>query len=263
MIQPLRSSGSFLLAAVAATFPLFSSPASGQGAATEAPAPEAHPFAVVELFTSQGCSSSPPGDSVLSRLAEQARDNDSAVYTLSFHVTYWDYLGWADPYAAPFADAYQEDYRRAFQNRARYTAQTVVNGSFETVGSRGASIATAVNEALARPAAVGVSTSATRQRGRLAISWKLSAPAPGQHLVLAVTETATGNHVPRGENGGRDLTHVDVVRVFERGTLGEDAAGTAELELPASLANADLELTAYVQNPADRHIHGATRTAIR
>lgn len=255
------ASGPFLLAAVvAACTPLLGA---APTFAQEAQTPAAEPFAVVELFTSQGCSSSPPGDAVLSNLAAQADRTGAAIYTLSFHVTYWDRLGWPDPYAANFADAYQEDYRVSFGNRAKYTAQTVVNGRFETVGSRGGSIGTAVGEALARPADLGVATSATRNPGKVTVNWTLSAPAPGLHLVLAVTEASTANHVPRGENRGRDLTHTDVVRVFERGLLGDATSGTAEFALPASLAEADLELTTYVQSPVDRHIHGATRTEIR
>ena len=227
------------------------------------PAPPPTPSAVVELFTSQGCSSTPPADAVLRGLAADARRGGGAVYTLSFHVTYWDDLGWVDPHGAPFADAHQEAYRRSFKNRSKYTPQTVVNGSWEGVGSRGREVSAAVGEALAAPAALGVAAAAGADAGGVAVSWSLSGPAAGGTLLLALTQASSGNPVPCGENRGRELHHVDVVRAFERVRLGADASGHARLPLPAALRGADLAVTAYVQDPRTGHVRGATRVPVR
>jgi hypothetical protein len=104
-------------------------------------------IAVIELFTSEGCSSCPPADDVLAELAAR-RERGDAVVTLGFHVDYWDHLGWAEPFGSPAWTQRQTDYARALGLRGLYTPQAVINGTVERIGSRGREVRRAVDTAL-------------------------------------------------------------------------------------------------------------------
>ena len=101
---------------------------------------------VVELYTSQGCSSCPPADAFLGELARQ-----DDVIALSLHVDYWDYMGWTDTFASPVTTARQRAYKQALNSRYVYTPQIVVDGRGHAVGSRRAEVRTLIAEAQARP----------------------------------------------------------------------------------------------------------------
>ena len=102
---------------------------------SEAMAAEGGGVAVVELFTSEGCSSCPPADDVLNALAADARTRHTRVFALAMHVDYWDSLGWPDPFASPAMTSRQQDYARSFGVRGLYTPQMVVGGAEEFTGS--------------------------------------------------------------------------------------------------------------------------------
>ncbi|MFQ5624614.1 MAG: DUF1223 domain-containing protein [Paracoccaceae bacterium] len=161
---------------------------------------------VVELFTSQGCSSCPPADAVLGELAE--RDD---VLALSLHVDYWDYLGWKDAFALPKFTRRQRNYAHAFGNRSIYTPQIVVQGAEDVVGSRKRKIGTLI----ARHAAAGsgADLSARRSGADIAISLKPGGTPAGKcvvHLVEYAPEMKAS--ITRGENAGLSLTYHNVVR---------------------------------------------------
>ncbi len=123
-------------------------------------APARPGIAVVELFTSQGCSSCPPADAVLAALADRAEKCDAAdefVLPILWHVDDWDRLGWTDPYGAPVHSARQRNDARTLKTGRVHAPQVVVNGAAETVGSRSESVQKRIDAALARPAAGTVS----------------------------------------------------------------------------------------------------------
>lgn len=157
---------------------------------------------VVELFTSQGCSSCPPADAFLTDLAGQRPD----VLPLAFHITYWNHLGWKDPYALDLATARQREYARHLGEDGIYTPQMVVDGTTGFVGSnRPQGLA-----AIAAAAGKSVPVSVTRDGSTLLIT---VGPGTGQARVLLVGfdpshQTAIG----RGENSGRTLTESNIVR---------------------------------------------------
>src|SRR5258706_10393726 len=109
--------------------------------ATEKPSKPAVPttqptgIAVIELFTSEGCSSCPPADALLAEILRDARGKNLAIYPLAFHVDYWDHLGWRDPYSDPAYSARQRGYSRTFHRDSIYTPQMIINGVSEFVGS--------------------------------------------------------------------------------------------------------------------------------
>lgn len=162
---------------------------------------------VLELFTSQGCSSCPAADKVL---AELAAHSDRPVAPLSFHVDYWNGLGWADPYSAPQWTARQQQYAAALKDRSVYTPELVVGGAVGMIGSaRGQ-----VREAIASAPRVDL-LDATAAWSPDAVTVAASAPA-GTEVYVALYEGSTTTRVPRGENAGETLVSERVVRRLER-----------------------------------------------
>jgi hypothetical protein len=225
--------------------------------AAEAVSPRHRPTdvpVVVELFTSEGCSSCPPADDLLARLEQTQPVEGALVVPLAFHVDYWDELGWPDPFASPSFTARQNTY--AIPGGRVYTPQAVVDGQTELVGSRANALEQAIQKAALRPhATIGI---AVQQRGgsfEVAVHVgplpKVANTATGTRatVVVALTDAETRVHVLRGENGGKTLRHTAVVRVIESaGTV--DAQGGdvhAALRVPAGVPEATLRVVAMVQ----------------
>jgi hypothetical protein len=162
----------------------------------------AQPLTVVELFTSEGCSSCPPAEAFLTDLARRAD-----VLPLSFHVTYWDYLGWKDPYSLPLATSRQRDYAGLLGDNQVYTPEMVVNGTAGFVGSdreRGLQEISRAQPANAVPLRL------TRDPSGLSIA--VGAGAGHAQLLLVGFDPEHETRVGRGENGGRILHESNIVR---------------------------------------------------
>ncbi|SEK09705.1 DUF1223 domain-containing protein [Paraburkholderia diazotrophica] len=161
---------------------------------------------VVELFTSQGCSSCPPADRFLSELSDTRTD----VLPLAFHVTYWNQLGWKDPFSFEAVDARQAQYVKRFRDFA-YTPEMVIDGKAEVVGSNRSAASSAIDDA--KSTGVTVATvSAAREGGGVSVT---IGPGRGRARVLLVGYDA--RHVTPiglGENAGRTLTESNIVRSF-------------------------------------------------
>jgi hypothetical protein len=170
-------------------------------AAAEKPAPGAP--VVIELFTSQGCSSCPPADRLLASLARDGQSRGRAVIPLAFHVDYWNDLGWADPYSSPAWTARQQQYARALNDAQVYTPELVVAGGVGMVGSQERRVADAI---AAAPVQRDVVAAATWSPTSLTID----ATAPSDAELWPPTE------VRRGENAGTTLVTDRVVRAFAR-----------------------------------------------
>lgn len=216
------------------------------GANVQAQSPPAS-FAVVELFTSEGCSSCPPADRLLAELDAWATKNDLPVYALSFHVDYWDRLGWADPYASPEFSQRQRAYATASSERSVYTPQMIVNGERGFVGSQGKQAAAALSQALAaKPSAVVAIESATKTGETVEVHYQVTDAPAGSVLSLALVQPDGSQRVTRGENAGRQLVHVNIVRAFDQVPLDPSGTGNVELARPAGF-DGPLETIAYLQ----------------
>lgn len=214
-------------------------------------------FAVVELFTSEGCSSCPPADKVLGKLIAEAEAKKRPVYCLAFHVDYWDYLGWKDPFGAKLATPRQVAYREAFGATQVYTPQTIVNGAEEFVGSDEARAKKSVEAALTRAAeaTVVLIPKPGEKKGSLEVRFEVTGAPKGAVLVVAFAESRLSTKVQRGENARRTLDHFNVVRAFETANLDEGNKGSVTLSLPAVGAG---KVIAFVQVPKTMKIVGAT-----
>jgi hypothetical protein len=207
------------------------------------------------LFTSEGCSSCPPADIVLSRLE---RDG---VIVLGEHVDYWDGQGWQDRFSSPLFTSRQQDYGNAMHTGNVYTPQMVVDGQKEVLGTDVRAVQLAIVDAARRPRApVGL-----RMAGEQVIEIQVGKLPYGSHkadVLLAVTETGLESSVSAGENNGRSLRHAAVVRTMSRiaevdpQKPGEYVA-QARLNLKPEWVRANLKLVLLVQDRENRHILGA------
>ena len=244
-------------------------PRGGSGEAAKAPAPPSDGrTAVVELFTSQGCSSCPPADRLLSRLARDPR-YQGKVIPLSFHVDYWNYIGWTDPYSSSRWSQRQQLYAaRAFHSNRIYTPQVVVNGRAECVGSQeGAVIDRIANALAAEPAgSVSLAVDPPTPDGHLRVkvdARMTKAAGPGNlDLWVAVYENELSTPVKAGENASRTLRNDRVVRRFEKAftlpaAAGAEKSGEIVLGIDKRWKVQDLGVAAFLQDPATLAIHGA------
>jgi hypothetical protein len=223
---------------------------------------------ILELFTSQGCSSCPPADRLLSRLG---RDPKLAgrVIPLSFHVDYWNYIGWKDPFSSPRWSDRQRSYARAFRSSRIYTPQAVIDGRLECIGSREDLVRHRLEKALAAEPAGRVTLAAKPAGGiggsvQVKVGAKLARAAGTGDLDVwvALVETGLTTPVGAGENASRTLKNDNVVRRLERAfTVPAGAGSTRSGELALGLDKRwnpkNLRVVAFLQDPATMAIHGA------
>ncbi|MEM9720010.1 MAG: DUF1223 domain-containing protein [Bacteroidota bacterium] len=217
------------------------------------------PIAVVELFTSQGCSSCPPADRVLSGLVDRSEKKDQAIYALSFHVDYWNYLGWKDPYSDAAYSARQEQYGESLGIRL-YTPQMLVNGQGAFVGSRKVEAEGRIEKALSKAATVGIKLvkKAEKPQDMLEVNYTLSEYTSGWVLNVALVERNLKDAVKRGENRGRTLSHDNVVREFQVLPL-KGSSGSIQIATNSISDRTQTSLITYIQNESDMKILGASK----
>jgi hypothetical protein len=243
------------------------------GSAIQAPAPARVPI-LVELFTSEGCSSCPPADRLLSRLAQEQPVPGVQVIPLGLHVTYWDQLGWKDPASLDLATRRQHDYSRVFGEDRVYTPQAVVDGRNELVGSDESGMKRAI------------ATAAKQAHARIAVTAMPGGPLPGWQVIVAgvpaeakeplevvefVTENGLTSVVRRGENGGRTLRHDAVVRWLDSYSCPRNKAGVLEQTsvrafpnaLPREWRRENLTLVITLQEQKSRRIWGAASLPLK
>ena len=233
----------------------------GSVLAAQPPAPQARVPVIVELFTSEGCSSCPPADNVISRLERFEPVPGVDVIVLGEHVDYWDHLGWKDRFSSPLFTARQQDYGEALHLQTVYTPQIVVNGTTEVLGSDEKAVVQAIG-LVARAPRAAVSM---KFNGADMVAFEvrqLPPPTKTADLFLAVTEGNIETSVQQGENAGRRLHHAPVVRTLTSlGQLDTRKNGaynaTARLMLNPAWNRANLRLVLFVEDHATRRILGA------
>ncbi len=225
---------------------------------------------IVELFTSEGCSSCPPADVVLMQLEQSQPVAGAEVIALSEHVDYWNYIGWSDPFSSEAFSARQQAYAPVFGNDGVYTPQMVVDGQAEFNGSSSGKAQTAIARAAKLPKAevtiVPVQSASAKDAQTIKLKVnieKLPAISSGDvaEVLLAITESNVSSQVARGENSGRKLGHTAVVR--ELRSLGQVAGAnkpfvTETTTMPGKdWKPGDLRAVVFVQERAHKRILGA------
>jgi hypothetical protein len=220
------------------------------------------PVAVIELFTSQGCSSCPPADALLNETIRQANLKGQRVYGLSFHVDYWDRLGWRDPFSQHAFTERQQQYSRQFVSSSVYTPQAVLNGTQEFVGSNQRVLNQLLPMTLQQEVPVTVVLDEPTQNARqLTVPFHLTGNIAGAVLNVALVSKTETTHIERGENEGRTLTHNNVVRVFQ--TIQATANGQVSLTLPVPFDKANGAIIAYLQTPKTGAVLGANAVELK
>src|SRR5262245_30059937 len=184
------------------------------GGTSAAPASESTTLTpvVVELFTSEGCSSCPPADAILAKMESAQPFNGVRIIAIEEHVDYWNQQGWVDPFSSIEWTDRQQGYVAAFRQQGPYTPQMVVNGSAQLVGSRADQAAKAVQDAQRVPAVavkLTAPSSGNSNEPHFAVSvGKLAQPSHGDsaEVLLAIIESGLASQVSRGENAGRNLS---------------------------------------------------------
>lgn len=207
---------------------------------------------LVELFTSEGCSSCPPADTLLAKMDSMQVVPGAQVVVLSEHVTYWNHDGWFDPYSLDAMTARQQDYANRFGIPSSYTPQAVVDGSSQMVGSDVRKLVAAVEQA-ASAAKPDLAIMDAQWAGN-AVKFSVKGAAnPKTELMAALAEDSVESAVAHGENAGRNLHHVAVVRVMaEMGKGADDGRGLTLKAPPAGKAapTGPMRLVVFV---TDRH----------
>ena len=242
------------------------SPAVAQTAASER-----NPV-VVELFTSEGCSSCPPADTLLQKLAEHQSLPGADVIALEEHVDYWNHDGWNDPYSSADWTQRQLNYGALFKTEA-YTPQMVVDGQSQFVGSSARDASSAIQKAASSPktdvAITGTPDASGPQRFTVSVG-KLVGDTPGDtaEVWMAVTEDGLRSSVNRGENAGHVLAHVATLRSLSK--IGAAAAsgtspsftGAPPVKFDSHWNREKLSIVVFVQEKRSRKILGAASTTI-
>jgi hypothetical protein len=259
----IRTQSAVLLAAAAAGC---SATASG------APAPWRRPV-LVELYTSQGCSSCPPADAFVRELPALGLGRDKVI-PLTFHVDYWDRLGWKDRFAAPAFTERQEWYAGSGKLKSPdgaagldglYTPQMIVNGSVHFSGQRRQTAVHEMERAAARPAPFDLTVETNLRAATLELTVGVAGGAavkrePDWRVVAVLVAKKARTPVAHGENAGETLDEAAVVRALSDRVPLPNAGGPAHLQIekPADLAWADVEVVVFAQSEATREI-GAVR----
>ena len=208
-------------------------------ARSQTPAP-----VLVELFTSEGCSDCPPADRLLARLDTQA-------IVLSEHVDYWNQLGWKDPFSSALFSRRQESYCSQLNSKGPYTPQMVVDGETEFVGSDSGRAAAAIAKASRRPKAA---VKLTRTAAGLEV--EITSPPAGGEVWMALADDHDASTVTAGENRGRRLEHVAVVRSLQKiGSVKRGGSFSHLLELPA--AGTPQRVVVFVQQSREGRVTGS------
>jgi hypothetical protein len=213
---------------------------------------------VVELFTSEGCSSCPPADELLGRLRGTPAAGAAEVIPLGFHVDYWNYLGWKDRFSSSNFSNRQQAYADRFRLGGPYTPQMVVDGSQEFTGSSGRRAQEAIAHAATQPEEAQVELSLLSS-GKIAVQIKGLTPGATGEVMLAVTEDNLSTSVGGGENNGHVLRHAAVVREFRRlGQMKDGRFDTQAALIPAKDWKLnDLRVVVFVQATEYGKIEGA------
>jgi len=255
----------FLVAIIlAVTWTLTATHAGAEGSAQRIPV-------LVELFTSEGCSSCPPADALLESLDRAQPVVGAELIVLSEHVDYWNYIGWRDPYSSHLYSERQSSYARRLGRDGVYTPQMVVDGTREFVGSDARSATQALAEAAKAPK-IRVQLSAGSVDPMKGVAARvetdvlpLSYGADEAEVYVAIALNHAESKVLRGENSGRRLTHAAVVRrLVKVGTIrpGQSFGADVQVKLDPGDGLQELRLIAFVQEPRSGRVVGATVQAV-
>lgn len=214
-------------------------------------------FALIELFTSEGCSSCPSAERTLAELNEEYGKD---ILVMEFHVDYWDYIGWKDPFSKKEFSDRQRAYANVFNLNSVYTPQAVVNGKNELVGSDKDKMERVIKTDLVKGSTNVIHITSSRDGNKLVVNYDIT-NVEGEYLNIALVQRKASSDVRRGENTGRKLEHLNVVREFH--TIDAKANGKELIGLPqGSILMNDYMIIVYTQRKDNMEVTGATQLVL-
>ncbi|SHH76289.1 DUF1223 domain-containing protein [Flavobacterium johnsoniae] len=203
-------------------------------------------FALLELYTSEGCSSCPPADELLGKIQNELKDKN--VYVLSYHVDYWDKQGWKDIFSNADFTKRQYDYAKYMEKDPIYTPQVIINGKIDYVGSQETSLRNGIKSALSKPVSTNLSLEASQNANSLSVNYNVEGTSKNSRLLIAVVQKEAKSNVKKGENAHRVLSHYQIVRNLQSVDLNKAKKGTALVHLPKNYNTQDFEIIGFVQD---------------
>jgi len=202
-------------------------------------------FALIELFTSEGCSSCPAADEALEETQKMYSDKD--VLIVGYHVDYWDKLGWKDIFSDASFTQRQEYYSNIFHLNSIYTPQVVVNGRKEFIGSNKSKLVSSIEEQLNERSAVSIKLNVVQYtEGKIDVHYSAEGvDAKKEQAILVLVQKMATNEIKKGENNGRTLHHINIVRNIFYLPLKEK---TTNFRLPAGLQKEDVFVAGFIQD---------------
>ena len=258
----------FLVASLLAALVLTCRPAAqlAQTAPPDSKSMIVSPAVLVELFTSEGCSTCPPADKLLSELDHNEAIKGVQVIALSEHVDYWDRLGWRDPFSSAQFTQRQSQYAQALHFEDIYTPQMIVDGRTQFIGSKRARAFEAIAEAARAPKAIvrlAIKESASNSIKLSVQVESISDVGRGDtvEVMLAIAESGLSSKVSRGENSGRELAHSSVARKLTRIGKVEGKSFSAEpaVNLDRAWKWRQMKAVVFLQERTSRRVLGGAQ----
>lgn len=214
-------------------------------------------FVVVELFTSEGCWSCPPADELIAKLEKD--NQNKKLFIMAFHVDYWDHQGWKDRFSKAQFTERQRQYALWMNLNTLYTPQLVINGKKEMVGSETSKVLSGIQAAMLENHPANLLLKKEKSEGNLIqVSYTSRSAARHSSILMALVQKRASSTVSAGENAGKSLDHVQIVRELQRGAL--KAKDMFSFKLPET--QGDWEIIAFEQNQQSGEIIDVTRISL-
>lgn len=215
---------------------------------------------ILELFTSQGCSSCPPADKVL---AVYAKANNPQIIPLAFHVDYWNYIGWSDPFSKAQYTKRQKDYAQALHTNNLYTPQAIVNGKYDVLGSNQTEMESRIIAELRNPAKADIAITETQlSNGKVIITYHTTAVTKNETVNIALVKKNEETYITKGENKGLHQTAYNIVYSLTTAMPTADNTNKVELDFQKNWKPSDFKIVAFVQSQKMGIIVGATQAEL-
>lgn len=265
----MKNAKNAIIVAVAASFVLIGGYSlSGESRAASAADNKTMQPIVVELFTSEGCSSCPPADALLLQLENAQPVEGAKVIALEEHVDYWNHDGWTDPYSSADWTQRQVDYVTKFKEKEPYTPQMIIEGRAEAVGGRESEVKQAIEQAASQPQTelkITAGNAASEAAPQFTVhAGKLTGNTDGDsaEVWLAVSESGLASSVNAGENSGRTLHHASVLRSLHKIGVAKPNTDTAfeasqRVKLKSEWNRKNIQIVVFIQDKKSLRILGA------
>ena len=218
-------------------------------------------FAVVELFTSEGCEYCPPAHELLAKI--QKDNSTKQIYALAYHVDFWDREKWKDEFSNAEYSRRQVRYAEWLNVPVIYAPQIVVNGKKEFLGTDELKIRNLINELLIITPKARLSIDATQAHDKLIVNYRVEGGSENSQLQIAIVKRSSNGKVEKGKDLGHLFTHVQTVRGFHSETVAKDGKGSTSVTLPQGFNSEEWEVIAMIQDlKKNGEISTATRVSL-